>query len=307
MSRFLAVILAGSLPGFAADLTEAHAFAVAAPSRCAPAIACAAPLPGDEGVTVLAGSDGRDGDGQLVHAGQMSITYDLAHAVQFNFVSNTLVLPHATPLSANGVQPGLKLSLTDETSWLPSNALSLHLTVPTWTGAQTWDFEGWWYVSKQFAAVKAELNVMLAVTDLRGSPAPQGLLTLTVSTDLGRGVGLFSEAWATCGQTQARPPGAGLFAGVSFALGSEFALDAGSELAVHHSGVVATIFGGLTWSPHLRSPAVRRFAEGEPDGPATQAVRDDLTAGVERLSPTPEPSDFPLRKEPAFHLATWSM
>ncbi len=301
MFRLTLVILAGSLPGFAAELTDSPPVAPPASRRCAPAIACAAPLPASEGVTVLAGSDGRDGDGQLVHAGQMSVTYQLAQKVQFNFVSNTLVLPEATPRHANGVQPGLKLSLLDESSRFPSNALSLHLTVPTWAGDQTWDFEGWWYFSKTFAAVKADLNVMVAVSDVMGRPAPQGLTTLTISTGLWHGVGLFGEAWATWGQTRARPPGAGLFAGVSFVLGDEFVLDAGSEFAVHQNGPVLTLFGGLTWSPRLRTPASER-----PEVPSTHVVGDDLTPGSELVSLTPDPADLPLRKESLFHTAAWS-
>ncbi|MDP2274655.1 MAG: hypothetical protein Q8N23_05815 [Archangium sp.] len=301
MFRLTLLILAGSLPGFAAELTDSPPVAPPTSSRCAPAIACAAPLPASEGVTVLAGSDGRDGDGQLVHAGEMSITYDLAQNVQFNFVSNTLVLPEATPLQANGVQAGLKLSLIEESSWWPSNALSLHLTVPTWAGGQKWGFEGWWYFSKTFAAVKAALNVMVAVSDLMGRPAPQGLTTMTISTGLRHGVGLFGEAWATWGQTQARPPGAGLFAGVSLALGDAFVLDVGGEVAVHPNGPVLTVFGGLTWSPRWRPPASER-----PEVPSTHVVAADLTPGFELISLTPDPADLPLKTESLFRTASWS-
>ncbi len=301
MFRITLVMLVGSLPGFAEDLTAAPPATPPASGRCAPAIACAAPLPSTQKVTVLAGSDGRDGDGQLVHAGQMSITYALDERVQFNFVSNTLVLLDAIPQQANGVQPGLKLSLNQETTWGPSTALSLHLTVPTWAGAQTWDFEGWWYFSKRFAAVQADLNLMVTVTDLMGSPSPQGLATLTVSTDLGRGVGLFGEAWATWGQTQARPPGAGLFAGVSFTVGLDLAIDAGSELAVHQNGPVVTVFGGLTWSPRARHRALPR-----PEALSTHAVSDDLGPGFELISLSPDPVDLPLRRESLLRPAAWS-
>ena len=259
MTRFPAFVFAFSVSAFAAqpeviDTPETDP----EEQRCAPAIACSAKLVATENVKVEAGSDGRDGDGQLVHDGQMVVTYALATHVEVVFLSNSLVLPGARPVSADGVQPGLKLTLFPETLAFPSTDVSVHLTMPTWNDQQTWDLEAWWYFSKTVGVLRTDLNLMLSVSDLADTQNVQGMGTLTLTADVGRGFGVFGEAWATWGGTRAARPGAGLFTGLSYAASDEILLDVGAELAFHVDQNVVTGFAGFTFIPRgkaKRAPA----------------------------------------------------
>lgn len=252
MSRVPAVVLALSVSAFAADNevsdtppTEGEP----APQRCAPAIQCAATLAAADDVEVSAGSDGRTGDGQLVHDGQMVVKYTLSDAVEVDFYSNALYLPGATPRSSDGLQPGLKLSVQPESASFPSADLELFITVPTWNLDQTWDFEAWWCFSKTAGPLRTDLNFMFAVADFNATQQAHGMATLTLNADLGHGLGLFAEGWATFGQTQALPPGLGVFAGLSFAATDELSFDVGSELAFHEDQRIITAFAGFTFVP----------------------------------------------------------
>lgn len=250
MARFFLFVLLCGLPALAAqpDVTDAVSEETEAPSRCAPALACTAKLAVENGVAVEAGSDGRGDDGELVHAGQMVVKYSLAPRVEFQVYSNTLVLAGAEPRAAEAVQPGLKVSLVDETDLGPSYDMSAHLTMPGADPAATWDFEVWAYVSKSMGALKADLCLKFALTDLQGEPAPMGLGMLTLVTDLGGRVQLFGELYGTWGAPVLLPPGAGVFGGVSVAATDELSLDVGAEVGFHDAARY-TFFAGLTWVP----------------------------------------------------------
>lgn len=250
MARFSVVALLCSLPALAAQpsVTDAVADEAEAPSRCAPALVCTAKLAVENGVSVEAGSDGRGGDGELVHAGQMVVKYTLAPRLEFQVYSNTLILAGAAPRSAEAVQPGLKVSLLDETELGPAYDLSVHLTMPGADPTATWDLEAWAYLSKTVGALKADLCFMFAMTNLAAEPAAQGLGMLTLVTDLGGGVNLFSELYGTWGATQLMPPGAGVFGGVSVAATDELLVDVGAEVGFHEAGRY-TFFAGVTWVP----------------------------------------------------------
>lgn len=193
-----------------------------------------------------------------MHDGQTVVKYALHPRVELDFYTNTLILAGAEPRSHAGLQPGLKVSLLAETAWLPAHDLSLHLTVPTFDLAQTWDFEAWWYLSKSFGPLSLNLNFMLALNDVLGEQALQGMATLTVSSELVERLSLFGELFGTWGQTQALPPGAGLFAGVSVAATDQVSIDVGAELALHEGRSPAvTVFAGVTWIPQgEEKPAV---------------------------------------------------
>ncbi|MDP1829176.1 MAG: hypothetical protein Q8L48_38285 [Archangium sp.] len=259
-------VLVAALLGAGPEVFDAPPSTAQSAQGCAPAIACAAILDSTEQVLVAAGSDGRSGDGLLVHPGQMVIKYQLTSALEFDLYSNTLFLPGIgrPPVSAEGVQPGLKVALSPESAWLPSFDASVHLTVPSWNPGQTWDFEAWWYFSKTFSFLRADLNLMFAVADVRGAPALQGLGTLTLTADLGRGVTLFGEAFATWGDRPALPPGAGVFSGLSVAVTDELALDVGAEAALHVDRGIFTVFAGVTWVPQGQLPVAPVAVLGAP-------------------------------------------
>ncbi|HEY0879901.1 MAG TPA: hypothetical protein VGD87_00160 [Archangium sp.] len=220
------------------------------PSRCAPAIQCTAKLAKSETLSVEAGSDGRSGDGELVHGGQMVVRYFLSPRIELDLYTNTLILAGADPRSHEGFQPGVKVSLIDEGDFLPAHAVQAYLTLPTFAASQTLNFEAWWTVSKTVGVFHADLNFMFAMSDVLGEQPTQGLAMLTLATDCGHGVMVFGEAYGTWGQTQARPPGMGLFSGVSMAATDELVLDVGAEVALHEATMpMVTVFAGVTWVP----------------------------------------------------------
>lgn len=250
MARFPFLALLAALPAMAAEpvVVDVVEEETEAPGRCAPAIACSAKLAATDLVAVEAGSDGRTGDGELIHGGQMIARYTLGAGVEFQVYSDTLYLPGTDPRSSEAVQPGLKFSLLPETALRPSYDMSVHLTMPTWHPDTTWDFEAWAYFSKTVGALKTDFNMMVAVSDLDETAQAHGMGTLTLTLDAGHGVNLFTEAYATFGATQALPPGGGVFSGVSIAATDSLVFDVGAEVG-YHDEARYTVFAGLTWVP----------------------------------------------------------
>ena len=68
-------------------------------------------------------------------------------------------------------------------------------------------------------------------------------------------MGLFGEAFGTWGETQARLPGVGTFAGVSYRVAPSVSVDVGGEVAFHQGGEVFTAFAGFTWVPQTAGRA----------------------------------------------------
>ena len=84
--------------------------------------------------------------------------------------------------------------------------------------------------------------------------------TLTLTANLGHGVGVFGEAFGTWGQTQARLPGVGTFAGLSYRVAPSVSVDVGGELAFHQSGRVFTAFASFAWVPQTEHHATEHHA-----------------------------------------------
>ncbi len=173
---------------------------------CAPSIACTAKIAAENDFQIEVGSDGRTGDGELIHGGQVVVKYAVTPAIEFQLYSTHVALldvahafPHATSspqgASLDGVQPGVKVALNDEDTYLPAHELSLYLALPTWNfeGAsqRTFDLEAWWCISKSLGPVSAGLDLMVGVTDVSGAPAVHGIAMLTLGSDLGHGFGVF--------------------------------------------------------------------------------------------------------------------
>jgi len=273
MSRTLfSALLCASTLAFAADTEVVDTQAprprdLTAPQGCVPIIACVATLEQRREVVVAVGIDGRSNDGELTSSGQVGVNYRLGSALEAQFVAGQLLVrDHNEPLSLPGVQAGFKVSLLGETSRRPSQAFSLHLTVPTWNPDVTWDFQAWWYLSKSINALRVDLNLMATVSDLGGDPGLQGFGTLTLVTDVGHHLALFSELYGVWGDTVTRLPGGGALLGVGFSPTDELSFDLGGEVDFHQQAPLFTVFAGLTFTPHVHAAAHPTPARRLPNG-----------------------------------------
>jgi hypothetical protein len=139
---------------------------------------------------------------------------------------------------------------------MPSNALSVHLMMPTHgfseAAQKTYDLQAWWYLSKDVSRVHADLNVMLNVFDLGGTPVPQGLAALAVSVDLVAGFGAFTELYSGFGNAAVSPLDGGSLSGLSYSPIDEVAFDVGVDVGFYPGTRVFTVFAGVTFVPRGR-------------------------------------------------------
>lgn len=222
------------------------------PQGCVPITACVATIAQDERLFVVeSGVDGRTPDGVLLHDPQTIVHATLSGRAELQLVVDGLSLPfqHRSTVDIGAVQPGLKVSLFPEGRWLPSQAVSVHVTMPTTLDGTT-DFEAWWYQSKNFGPVRLDLNLMSAVANVLGEAQAQSMGTFTVVYGVNDSVRLFAEAYGTMGQTQQRAPGVGLLTGVGLALSPEVTVDVATEVAFHQLPVpIVSGFAGLIITP----------------------------------------------------------
>lgn len=272
MSRLSVVmaVVCGSVGAFGAELEVTREVERDEPETieaqaCRPTIACMAEIVPAGYFEVEAGYGGRQSQGSFANSGQLLLKYSLLDNLQLQLATNNVFLAGAgiTPRAFDGVMPGVKWKLNNQGSWAPSNALSVHLMMPTtgFTDAaqKTWDLQAWWYVSKDLSFVHADFNLMLSVYDLAGTPTPQGLSTLAVAFDLTHGFGFFTELYSTFGNGQAVPLDGGSLNGFSYAPIDELVFDIGGDIGLYQSTRAFSVFAGVTFVPHRksRSPLVR--------------------------------------------------
>lgn len=253
-------------PAFAAELELRLRPAPAEPQTvearpCRPTIACMAELVPAGTFEVEAGYGGRQSTGAFVSSGQLLLKYSVLDRLQLQLATNNVFLagPGLAPRAFDGVMPGLKWKLNDQGALTPSNALSVHLLLPTQGFAeaaqQTMDLQAWWYLSKDLSIVHADLNLMLNVADLGGRPTPQGLVAFAVSVELPAGFGAFTELYSTFGNAQALPLDGGSLNGLSYAPLDELVFDAGVDVGFYPGTRSFSVFAGVTFVPHGRSRA----------------------------------------------------
>ena len=244
------------------EVTEPESVEVQA---CRPTIACMAEIGPAGFFEVEAGYGAKVATGSAMHSGQLLLKYSLFNNLQLQLATNNLFLvgPNTPARGVDGVMPGVKWLINKQGSWAPSNALSVHLMMPTHSFAeasqQTFDLQAWWYVSKDISFVHADFNLMLSVYDLGGTPIPQGLSTLAVAFDLGKGWGLFTELYSTWGNAQAVPLDGGSLNGICFAPIDELVFDLGADIGLYQANRSFSVFAGVTFVPNRKSrlPLVR--------------------------------------------------
>jgi hypothetical protein len=227
---------------------------------CRPTIACMAELVPAGYFEVEAGYGGR-ASGAFVHSGQLLLKYSLFDNLQLQLATNNVFLAGAglIPRAFDGVMPGVKWKINGQGTVLPSNAISVHLMMPTHAfddaTQKTFDLQAWWYVSKDIAFVHADFNLMVNVFDLGGTPTPQGLAPLAVAFDLTHGFGFFTELYSAFGNAQAVPLDGGSLNGFSFAPIDELVFDVGGDIGLYQTTRSFSVFAGVTFVPHRKAGA----------------------------------------------------
>lgn len=231
---------------------------------CRPTIACMAEIVPAGYFEVEAGYGGRS-SGAFAHSGQLLLKYSLFDNLQLQLATNNVFLAGVgiVPRAFDGVMPGVKWKINDQGTVLPSNALSVHLMMPTHAfddaNQKTFDLQAWWYLSKDIAFVHADFNLMVNVFDLGGTPTPQGLATLAIAFDLTHGFGFFTELYSAFGNAQAVPLDGGSLNGFSFAPIDELVFDVGGDIGLYQSTRAFSLFAGVTFVPNRKrgAPIVR--------------------------------------------------
>jgi hypothetical protein len=266
MTRVVTVLFALAVPAFAAtpELIEeaepAEQDSVEA-QPCRPTIACMAEIVPAGYFEVEAGYGGTQGSSTFAHSGLLLLKYSLLDRVQLQLATNSLFLagPGLVPRAFDGVMPGLKVVLNGQGRFMPSNALSAHVMIPTqaFEGAkqQTVDAQGWWYISKDVGLLHADVNLVLNVFDLTGAPIPQGLASLALSFALPKGFGLFTEVYSAFGNADRAPLDGGSLNGISFSPIDEVVFDVGGDIGFYPGTRAFTLFAGVTFVPHRKSAA----------------------------------------------------
>jgi hypothetical protein len=271
--RFTALVALCSLNALAteelsetSELTEPETVEAQA---CRPTIACMAEIVPAGFFEVETGYGARVSSGQAMHSGQLLLKYSLLNNLQLQLATNNLFLVGAgtQARAVDGVMPGVKWLINKQGSWAPSNALSVHLMMPTHGFAEasqkSFDLQAWWYLSKDISFVHADFNLMLNVFDVGGTPVPQGLSTLAVAFDLGKGWGFFTELYSTWGNAQAVALDGGSLNGFCFAPIDELVFDIGADIGLYQANRSFSVFAGVTFVPNRKSrlPLVRGPAQ----------------------------------------------
>lgn len=233
---------------------------------CRPTIACMAEVVPAGTFEVEAGYGGRVASTGVSHSGQLLLKYSLLDRLQLQLATNNVFLvgDGLAARAFDGVMPGVKVLVNEQGTWAPSNAFSLHMMFPTQSfdrAAQTTiDLQGWWYLSRDFGPVHADLNVAGTLYDLGGRRTPQGLTALAISLSLGRGFGVFTEVYSTWGNAMAIPLDGGSLNGISFAPVDSLVIDVGGDVGFYWGTRTFTAFAGVTFVPGAK--ALKSVARG---------------------------------------------
>jgi hypothetical protein len=228
---------------------------------CRPTIACMAELVPAGFFEVESGYSARLSSGQVMHTGQLLLKYSLLDNLQLQLATNNVFLVGSgvLPRAFDGVMPGLKWKVNGQGSLMPSNAVSVHLMMPTHgfddASQKTFDLQAWWYVSKDISIVHADFNLMTNIFDLGGKAMPQGLASLAVSVDLGRGFSVFTELYSAFGNAQSLPLDGGSLNGIGFSPIDELVFDVAGDVGLYQQNRAFTVYAGMTFVPNRRSRA----------------------------------------------------
>jgi hypothetical protein len=218
---------------------------------CRPTIACTAEIVPAGTVEVETGYAQRRASGAGAQSWQVLFKYSVSDRVQLQVGSNSLAL-------ADGVYAGGKVVVVEQSAHVPAIAVSALFMTPTRGDAmaiqQTTDGYFWAYASKDlpFGGIHADYNLGVNVLSIGDHPATQILNALSLSRDLGRGVGAMLEGYAFEGGAPYATHDAGVLTGLTYSIAPQVMFDAGVDVALYRDARDLTLFGGVTFAPYAR-------------------------------------------------------
>jgi hypothetical protein len=213
---------------------------------CRPTIACTAEIVPQGTVEVETGYAQRRGTGDAIGSLQALVKYSVTDRVQLQVGTNNVT-------SVDGAYLGPKVVLHAQTEYAPAISLSALVMLPTRsdTDAMTRTTDGyfWAYASKDLLTIHADFNVGVNVLSMTDKPATQVLAALSLSRDIGHGVGAMLEGYAFEGGAPYGTHDAGILTGLTYSITPRMMLDAGVDIALYRDVRNLTLFGGVTFIP----------------------------------------------------------
>ncbi len=147
---------------------------------------------------------------------------------------------------------GPKFHLLDQGVWWPSVSVSAEVSVPTFPGQgylRTYDAFITGYVTKDMGLLHADFNVAGNLWRVDGSPAPQLLVALALSTNLPPPFGFMGEAYYFSNAAPVAPRDGGLLFAFTHSPRSWSIFDMGADVGWFPSARAYSLFFGASIVP----------------------------------------------------------
>jgi len=148
----------------------------------------------------------------------------------------------------------LKPKLLDQTDLLPSVAISVALSIPSWDRHPdfpfAYDASFWGYASKDMGSLHVDINGGVNVWEFDLSPTYQPFATLAFAAPLAGGFGTLLEGYYFADAGKIAPADGGILGGLTYAPRSWLMFDLGLDEGLRVSTRKMSMFVGMTVIPY---------------------------------------------------------
>jgi len=251
MKRWMLIALLATHGVRAADADEG----IVSVLPCRPTIACTAEIVPGGSLELELGWAQRRASGAPTNSVQALAKISLTDRLQLQVGTNNVLSSQADTMNTlDGAFFGPKVVLLAQGDVVPAVAVSALLSTPTRDGAaavtHTTDLYLWGYASKDLPWVHADLNVGFNVLSVDDQPAVQELVALSLSRDIGHGVGAMLESYAFWNGGAYAAHDAGVLTGLTYSLAPRVMFDAGFDVSLYRDSRNITLFTGVTFVPY---------------------------------------------------------
>lgn len=251
--------------GIAADEADGGSVTVL---PCRPTIACTADLVPGGTLEIETGYAQRRATGPATNSVQALAKYSVTDHFQLQVGTNNVVseAAGAGTQTFDGVYVGPKVKLVDQTDRVPSISVSALVMTPTRDGdaaaQKTKDAYLWAYASKDLPWLHADFNVGANILSYDDHPAVQEVVALSLSKDLGKGIGAMLEGYGFWNGGMYTTHDAGVLTGLTYAVTPRVMFDAGFDVALYRDARNVTMFAGVTFVPYTSVAPAKPTAAG---------------------------------------------
>ncbi|NVB79589.1 MAG: hypothetical protein HOV81_14425 [Kofleriaceae bacterium] len=222
---------------------------------CRPTIACTAEIVPGGTVELEVGWAQRRASESPTNSALALAKVSLTDHVQLQLGTNNVVSSQGGAMDTlDGVFVGPKIVLVDQTDRAPAIAVSALVSTPTRDGdaavIRTTDLNLWAYASKDLPWMHADFNVGFDVLSVDDHPALQELVALSLSRDVGHGVGAMLEGYAFWNGGPYAEHDAGVLSGLTYAITPRVMFDGGFDVSLYRDSRNVTLFAGVTFVPY---------------------------------------------------------